>query len=270
MAEAPATFAWRRGALVETELAPHDALLAADSWYLSPEGRARALDTHRERFLAAVREQSAALPSAVGERMPEDASLFWGASVSRLRSFGGAALFPRLELAATEAGPELRLRARVALRLRSTTVLTTHQGGDPRTVPRTKGPDLEALLALRATAQEDGADELVLLQDGLVVDGSTSALLWWRGETLVAPAGDLARVASVTARSIRLIATATGTRVVEERARPADLEGAEVWSVSALHGITVVDRWIGGPAVSARASRAATWRRRLEALSRPL
>ncbi|GLK17566.1 aminotransferase class IV [Herbiconiux flava] len=259
MAEAPAAFAWHGGALVETELAPHHALAAADSWYVSPEGRVRALDTHRERFLAAT-----------GERMRADAETFWAAAAGRLRSYAGTALFPRVELAQTDSGPQLRLRARVAPRLRTTTVLATHAGPDPRTTPRIKGPDLEALLALRAAAREDGADELVLLRDGLVVDGSTSALLWWRDETLVAPAGDLPRVASVTARSIRLIATATGTRVVEERARPADLVGCEVWSVSALHGITVVDGWIGGPATAARPSRAATWRRRLAALSRPL
>jgi branched-subunit amino acid aminotransferase/4-amino-4-deoxychorismate lyase len=271
VAEAPATFVWAGGALVERELRPHDELLVADSWFVSATGRVRAIDAHRERFLAGVDESAGGVSAA-------DAEAFWGAAIGRLRAFRSGALFPRVELARlaeTDDGAappryELRLRVRVAPRLRETAVLTTHEGPDPRRAPRVKGPDLEQLLALRATAQENGADEVVLLHDGHVVDGSSSALLWWRGETLVAPASDLARVASVTARSIRLIASATGTTVVEERARPADLEGCELWIVSALHGISVVEVWIDGPVLEVRPSRAATWRKRLDALSRPL
>jgi hypothetical protein len=267
VADAPATFVWRDGALVERELEPHRALVVADSFFVSPEGRARALETHHERFRTGVAE-----PASSPGATPEAVDAFWGAAIGRLRAFRGAALFPRLELAKLEEDGrrELRLRVRVAPRRRESAVLATHGGPDPRTVPCIKGPDLEELIALRAAGQENGADEVVLLQDGLVVDGSSSAVLWWRGETLAAPAGDLARVASVTARSIRLIATATGTRVVEERARPADLEGCEVWVVSALHGISVVDAWIDGPVVVVRPSRAATWQKRLDALARPL
>jgi len=265
VAEAPATFVWSRDALVEQELRPHDELLVADSWFVSPSGEVRAVDAHRQRFLAGIES------SLVASVLAPAAEEFWGAAIGRLRSFRSGALFPRVEVALVDGRPELRLRVRVAPRLRASAVLATHVGPDPRTVPRVKGPDLEHLIALRATAQENGADELILLDaDGRVVDGSSSAVLWWRGETLVAPASDLARVASVTARSIRLIATATGTRVVEERADPADLEGCEVWVVSALHGISVVDAWIDGPTVVARPSRATTWRRRLQALSRPL
>ncbi|WP_291040223.1 aminotransferase class IV [Herbiconiux sp.] len=263
MAEAPATFVWRDGALVERPLEPHRALVVADSFFVSPDGRARALETHHERFRTGIGE--------LGGPSVETVDAFWGAVIGRLRAYRGSALFPRVELAGLEnGGLELRLRVRVAPRRRESAVLSTHAGPDPRSVPRIKGPDLEELIALRAAAQENGADEVVLLKDGLVVDGSSSAVLWWRGETLAAPPGDLARVASVTARSIRLIASATGTRVVEERARPADLEGCEVWVVSALHGISVVDAWIDGPVVVVRPSRAATWQRRLDALARPL
>ncbi|MCS5733126.1 aminotransferase class IV [Herbiconiux daphne] len=276
MADAPATFVWTGDALVERDLRPHDRLLVADSWLVSADGRTRALDAHRERFLAGIEESAggaSAAASGTGSSAGHTdaaAEAFWSAALGRLRSFRSGPLFPRVELAAVDGTEELRLRVRVAPRRRESTVLATHAGPEPRRVPRVKGPDLERLLALRAGAQENGADELVLLDDGLVSDGTSSAVLWWRGETLVAPASDLARVASVTARSIRLIATATGTRVVEERARPGDLDGCEVWVVSALHGISVVDAWIDGPVVVARPSRAATWRKRLEALSRPL
>jgi hypothetical protein len=262
VATAPAVFVWTGDALVEREPEPHEALAAADSWFVTPQGTVRALDAHRARFAAAVQ----------GARGASDDLLdaFWGAAVGRLRSFRGTALFPRVELARADGRLELRLRVRVAPRRRETAAVMTHRGRDPRTVPRVKGPDLERLIALRASAQEDGADELVLLSDGLVTDGTSSALLWWRGDVLAAPGSDLARVDSVTARSIRLIATATGTRVVEERARPADIAGCELWIVSALHGISLVDEWIGGPQLASRPLRAATWNRRLEALRRPL
>ncbi|QJU53012.1 aminotransferase class IV [Herbiconiux sp. KACC 21604] len=277
MATAPATFVWSRGALVERELQPHAELLVADSWLVEATGTVRALDAHRDRFLDSV-AQTADDAATIAA-----ATAFWGAAIGRLKAFPQARLFPRVELARVEgaAGPdsaagldgtglELRLRVRLAPRPRTSSVVVTRTGDDPRRVPRIKGPDLEHLIALRGQAQEDGADEIVLLHHGLVVDGCSAALLWWRGETLVAPSGDLARVASVTARSIRLIATATGTRVVEERARPADLEGCELWAVNALHGISVVEQWIDGPALAVRPSRAATWRKRLAALSRPL
>jgi hypothetical protein len=280
VAEAPATFVWRDGALRERPLDAHRELVVADSFFVSGDGRARALETHHERFRAGVAEMmglgrsvAPATAGADGASRPtvETVDAFWGAVIGRLRAYRGAALFPRVELAVIESGElELRLRVRVAPRKRESAVLSTHAGLDPRSVPRIKGPDLEELIALRAASQENGADEVVLLRDGLVVDGSSSAVLWWRGETLAAPPGDLARVASVTARSIRLIASATGTRVVEERARPADLEGCEVWVVSALHGISVVDAWIDGPGVVVRPTRAATWQRRLDALARPL
>ncbi|GAA2232982.1 aminotransferase class IV [Herbiconiux moechotypicola] len=281
MASAPASFVWTGDSLVERDLAAHRALLAADSWFVTPAGSVRALDAHRTRFLAAASRQGArGGRSDTGTPSESEVAAFWSASMGRLRSFkadgedapgGDAGLFPRVELAETDDGRrELRLRVRVAPRRRSSAVLVTHDGPDPRREPRVKGPDLEHLIALRAAAQENGADELVLLDHGLVTDGASSALLWWRGDVLAAPAGDLARVDSVTARSIRLIATATGTRVVEERARPGDLEGCELWIVSALHGISVVDHWIGGPALDPRPRRAVTWNRRLEALRRPL
>jgi hypothetical protein len=299
---------WAGGALVERELQAHEELLVADSWYVSGSRRVRALDAHRERFVTSADEAGAGIPAADAEafwgaaigrlRAFRSSALFPRVELARLApadadegahavaregSHAGAGTGADAAGAGADAGVgasasadttqpayELRLRVRLAPRLRETAVLTTHDGPDPRRVPRVKGPDLERLLALRAVAQENGADEVVLLADGSIVDGSSSALLWWRGETLVAPSSVLARVPSVTARSIRLIASATGTRVVEERARPSDLEGCELWIVSALHGISVVEGWIDGPVLDVRPSRAATWRKRLDALSRPL
>jgi branched-subunit amino acid aminotransferase/4-amino-4-deoxychorismate lyase len=126
------------------------------------------------------------------------------------------------------------------------------------------------MMRLRQEAQQAGAHEAVLLDDGAVVDGATSALLWWREGTLCHPPLSLPRVDSVTARSILTIASATGVAVREEAARPDELEGCEVWAVNALHGIRLVTDWVEGPAVAASDTRARRWRMRLAALARPL
>ncbi|RFA15634.1 hypothetical protein B7R22_05960 [Subtercola boreus] len=160
---------------------------------------------------------------------------------------------------------------RLAPPLAASAVLRTHDGPEPRSIPSRKGPDLDALTALRDAARADGIDDLVLLgPDGEIIDGTTTALLWWRGDTLYAPPADLVRVDSVTAKSVRVLAAALGVTVSEERATPADLAGTEVWAVNALHGIRVVTAWHGGPSVAASPGRAALWQRRLGALARPL
>jgi hypothetical protein len=48
----------------------------------------------------------------------------------------------------------------------------------------------------------------VILDDGRVSDGTTTALLWWRGDALFAPPFSLPRVDSVAARTARGIAAA--------------------------------------------------------------
>ncbi|WP_136643513.1 aminotransferase class IV [Subtercola vilae] len=111
------------------------------------------------------------------------------------------------------------------------------------------------------------------LGDGAIVEGTTTALLWWRGETLHAPAPELVRVDSVTARSLAVLARALGVQVVEEHATPADLAGAELWAVNALYGIRLVTEWRGGPTLDvspAASAHAALWHRRLTSLARPL
>jgi branched-subunit amino acid aminotransferase/4-amino-4-deoxychorismate lyase len=133
-----------------------------------------------------------------------------------------------------------------------------------------KGPDLEAMLRLRQEAQRSGAREAVILDGGLVSEGSTSALMWWRGDRLMVPPAWLPRIPSVTARSILTVAAATGVEVAEEEATPDELAGCEVWAVNALHGIRVVQAWVDGPSVDADGNHAVRWRPRLTALARPL
>ncbi|MBN9607298.1 MAG: aminotransferase class IV [Actinomycetales bacterium] len=236
-------------------------LLAADSW-LVDEGRVRALELHRRRFADAV--------VAVGlEPEARDLDGFWEAAIATLPRTG--AWFPRVEARLQRDAPQLLLRVREAPERAETIVLATHPGPDPRTAPRTKGPDLEAMLRLRTQAQGRGAGEAVILEpDGAIAEGSTTCLLWWRGDDLALPPEEVARVDSVTVRSVLALASARGVAVRRERAAPEDLEGCEVWALNALHGARIVTAWVDGPATAAEPGRLATWRAALDALRKPL
>jgi branched-subunit amino acid aminotransferase/4-amino-4-deoxychorismate lyase len=246
-------------------------LAVADSWLVA-DGRVRALDLHRERFAASAAAHTDLNPETVAE--------FWDAFITVLPRTG--LWFPRAEVIASGPGDgevfRLQGRIRPAPVLGTTVVLGTHADKDPRMTPGTKGPDLERLLEVRDEAMRQGTEaggfgvgEVVITSStGLVIDGTTSAILWWRGDRLFAPSAGLTRVDSVTAKTLRLVAAATGVAVGEETARLADLTGCEIWAVNALHGIRLVTRWQDGPAVKADLTRSTLWRRRLEALARPL
>lgn len=233
--------------------------LAADSWLVT-DGTALALDLHRSRFLASIPHD---------ERTQLAPEAFWDAAIAAIPRTGD--WFPRVELRTQSARPQLLFRLREAPERSRSVVLATHDGRDPRTAPRVKGPDLEAMLRLRTAAQRQGAGEAVILTpEGHIAEGTTTAIAWWRGDALVVPAAAIERVDSVTLRSVLALATALGVDILREAARPADLDGCEVWALNALHGIRIVTRWISGPAVAEEPGRLDAWRRRLDALRRPL
>lgn len=248
--DAPQTLRWRDDAWVP-EPAPDAAAQVADSW-LVEDGLVRAGSAHRARFRHSVEARggdgarAAAAIAALGALVPERGR--W---------------FPRIDLA----GGELVGRLRVAPAGQHEARIVTADR-DPRTEPAIKGPDLDACLALRSEAELVGVSEAIILDEGAVVDGTTSAILWWRGETLCEPARSLERVDSITAGLVRRIADELGVPVRGELATPADIAGCEVWILSALHGIRGVTAWQGGPVVAAPA-RAPAWQRRLEAVRRP-
>jgi branched-subunit amino acid aminotransferase/4-amino-4-deoxychorismate lyase len=231
----------------------------ADSWLVS-DGTALGLSLHRERFL-----RSAAL-----QGHPSDLSPFWDAAVAALPRSGD--WFPRVDLrAGTDGAAELLLHLRPSPTRSASVVVATHPGADPRRTPAIKGPDLERLGMLRAGAARQGADEVVITaEDGSVIEGCYSALLWWRGDALCTPVAELARVDSVTARSVLTLASALGVDVLHERRTPRDLDGFEVWTLNAAQGIRIVRKWKNGPALAAEPRRLALWRSRLQALRRPL
>ena len=233
------------------------AVLAADSW-LVVDGSTLALDLHRQRFLATVGRQST----------DEDAAGFWDAAIAAIPREGS--WFPRVELQRRADGASFVFRLRTAPELKKTVRLVSHPS-DPRTSPGVKGPDTARLLASRTWAQARGADEPVILSaEGSVVEAANAALLWWRGEALCSPSPELTRVDSVTARSVIALATALGVDVLYEAVTPDDLDGLEIWALSALHGIRIVTAWVDGPSPAEEPGRLALWRARLERLRRPL
>jgi branched-subunit amino acid aminotransferase/4-amino-4-deoxychorismate lyase len=252
---------WRDGALEELDYCDmaDTRVLAADS-FLVHDGRVRGLDLHRGRFLAAI-------PASMRAGLAAEA--FWDAALAELPRTGD--WFPRVELQLRLHTPLLVFRLRHAPARTTSVRIATYSGPDPRTKPTIKGPDLERLAAVRTAVQPLGAEEAVLLSpEGYLIEGAYSALAWWRGEDLVFPDPALERVDSVTARSLHVLATALGVRVRHEFAHPDELDGRELWALSALHGVRMVTAWIDGPALAEEAGRLAAWRRRLDAIARPL
>ncbi|WP_394620642.1 aminotransferase class IV [Lentzea sp. JNUCC 0626] len=206
-----------------------------DSW-LVEEGRVRGFDLHARRFTDACSRfaiRTDAFLHAVTEALPTSGR--W---------------FPRVELVDSR----LRLWLRPAPP-RTTTVRLWNSGPDRRTRPTVKGPDLDHLAALRASAIAADADEALLLSsEGHVLEGSTTSIVWWRGDTLCGPPLD-AVLPGVTRALLGPVA--------EELATPADLADVPVWTVNALHGIRPVTAGLGGEPDLALARQ---WQDRLEAL----
>jgi branched-subunit amino acid aminotransferase/4-amino-4-deoxychorismate lyase len=255
------TFRWSGGILeprTDCDILPAT-IEAADSWLVT-DGTVLALDLHRTRFMTSIPR---------GRYKQLDPGAFWDAAIAAIPRTGD--WFPRVELRTQLFQPQLLFRLREAPERSRSIVLATHEGRDPRTAPRFKGPDLEAMVRLRTSVQKEGAgDAVILTPEGFIADGSTTCLAWWRGDALAIPDDAIERIDSVTLRSVLALATATGIDILRESSRPEDLDGCEVWALNALHGIRIVTQWIGGPEVAEQPGRLDSWRRRLDALRRPL
>lgn len=245
-----------------------DLIHAADSLLVSG-GYAFAPEMHRARFLDAVRRTVGGPNFSPGE-----VDAFWAAAFGMIPAKGN--WFPRVELRSGPGETGLAFRHRRAPELTRSVKLRTHAGDDPRTVPSLKGPDIVSLGAIRGDAQLRGIDDVVFLTPSdHIIDGAANAIVWWRGDTLCAPPreeGDpaFARVPSVTAKAVLGLAGALGVGTREERARPADLDGTEVWALNALHGIRMVTEWAGVPQLAEKPGRIGVWRERMHALRAPI
>ena len=131
---------------------------------------------------------------------------------------GGAATFGALVSARgggrrRTAPPELRLRLRPAQPLMREAPVIVGTPGDPRVRPRWKGPDLELLLALRAQAVAAGAGELLVCdEEGRLVEGAFTSLLWWEDGALWTTPGERT-LPGVTRALLLAIAQARGVRL---------------------------------------------------------
>ncbi|MDT7710715.1 MAG: hypothetical protein QOG20_6322 [Pseudonocardiales bacterium] len=234
-------------------------LLVADSW-LVDDGAMAGLERHRARFVGAC--------TAAGVSI-DHAMRFMDAVPGHLPLTGR--LFPRVEYGPGPGGLELRLRVRPAPPTTETVVLAPHPGPDPRRAPRTKGPDLEMLGGVRAQAAELGAGEAVLCtEDGTLLEGAYSSVVWWRGDTLCLPDAELPVLDSVTRGRLVDAAAQRGVAVRHECVTPTDLDGLETWSLSALHGIRAVTGWRGCEVRTGAVERAPLWREVLAAEAVPL
>lgn len=219
-----------------------------DSW-LVDEGRVRGFELHARRFGAACSRFSGpgtdGFLRAVAEAFP-------------LRG----RWFPRVELVETGSRTRLRLWLRPAPP-RTRTVRLWNSGPDRRCLPAVKGVDLDHLNALRAAAVAEGADEALLLsREGHVLEGSTTSIVWWRGDTLCGPPPGPGLLPGIT----RALLGELAGQVVPETATPAELADVPVWTVNALHGIRPVSEGLGRFR-DAELEVAEHWQSRLEALA---
>jgi branched-subunit amino acid aminotransferase/4-amino-4-deoxychorismate lyase len=254
-------YRWHGGELVALEYCDmaDTTIEVADSWFVT-DGTVLALGLHRDRFLNSM---------APDARTATRAEEFWAAALALVPRSGE--WFPRVELQRRAGSLLLVFRLRSAPDRTNNLAEVTWPGRDPRTVPGTKGPDLDAMTRVRTIAQASGASEAVILSDdGYIVEDSHSGLLWWRGGILCGPPRDLARVDSVTVRSLLALATALGVETYEESVTPSEIADTELWSLNALHGIRIVTKWVDGPPLAQLPGRLGLWRARMDALRKPI
>lgn len=245
------------GAFIKIEHALTENLSVADSFFVE-NGSARALDRHFHRFA-----------SSVSDREPKSLlDAFFEAAKNLIPKSGEQ--FPRLEYREHQpAGERLFLRLRTAPERTEFASLWSSDEKDPRVSPKIKGPDLSACQRLRRAANLRGADEAVILSPfGYIADGALSSIMWWEGETLVAPDDSTDWLPSITRELAFELARQAGFQTLQRAAKPEELAHCEIWSLSALQGIRGVSSWGEIPVGPARFLQ--PFRKRLAMLSAPI
>jgi len=241
---------------------PHSGeTLVADSWFVD-DGHAVAIERHYARFAESA-VQRAGLDHAL-------VTTFLAAVTDAIPRQGS--WFPRIEVANTRGGATLRYRERSAPD-RDKSVSLAVGDRDPRTSPHHKGPDLEALMALRRSVSAVGATEaLIVSPTGQIIEGAYSTVVWWRPgcQHLSVVPTTTPRIHSVTESVVVDIAHQRGLAVQEETATLSNLEGAEVWVLSALHGIRHTSHIVEGPKVNPDTTRRDEWQQAWWDTSSPL
>jgi len=223
------SYLYKDGVFVETnENLP---ILVADSLLVS-EGKVRSLDKHIIRF---IKQTSLKAPDLLPQ-LPEFLFKF----LDLVPRTGNQ--FPRLEI---QTDLSLKVQIRPAPEITQIVTLWTYPEPDPRADLTVKGPELELGSKLRQQAQEQGADEAILLnKDGFISEGSLSSLVWWEEDTLVAPGIEIPWLESITRTDVFEIAEQLGIKTKFANRTPEDLINREVWLLSSLQGIRTVTNWV--------------------------
>lgn len=191
----------------------------------------RGFPHHIERFTASVMASCADLGA---ELLVDELNEFLADAASRIAAYGEGN--PRLELWGVPGrAPQLRLALRPLPELRTSIELRATPGVSTAH-PDRKGPNIELFTRLN---QELGAEALLTSIGGGVLEGATTAIIWWRGEQ-----GHVAstpqRVSSITEQLISSIAQELGCPLTPAHITSTELVHREVWAVNALHGIRPV------------------------------
>ena len=250
-------FQFRDGELRRVDATLSESLTVADS-FLVRSGRVRALDRHFRRFENSIRDYKtrAELPrffEVLKELIPLEGD--W---------------FPRMEYRdQLPEGERLVFRIREAPERTESLTLWTSDEPDPRKQYQIKGPDLSIGQQIRRRANLSGADEAVLLSEsGHIADGALSSIVWWRGEVLFGPDESTNWLPSITRELVFELAKQAGHQTAVESAKPADLMGCEIWSLSSLQGIRYATAWDG---IALGAPRfAGSFAKRLELISQAI
>jgi branched-subunit amino acid aminotransferase/4-amino-4-deoxychorismate lyase len=250
-------FQFRDGELRRVDATLSESLTVADS-FLVRSGRVRALERHFARFQSSIQD----------EQIQAELPAFFE-SLKALIPLEGD-WFPRMEYRdQLPEGERLVFRIREAPERTESLTLWTSDEPDPRKQYQIKGPDLSIGQQIRRRANLSGADEAVLLSEsGHIADGALSAIVWWRGEVLCGPDESTNWLPSITRDLVFELANQAGYQTMTERARPTDLAGCEVWSLSSLQGIRYATAW--GEIELAQPRYASSFAKRLELLAQPV
>lgn len=252
-------FRWSSG-LEHIAPDPEEILLAADSWLVS-EGRVRGFDLHWGRFSDACKGIS-----TIGQG---EIDVFRRHVTRALPREGN--WFPRIELVERQGAVALQFRLRAAPPLTKAVRLMHWPGKDERILPRRKGPDLALLGSMRQQTVAQGADEALLTtSDGIVLEGLTTSVAWWEGNSLCVPDPALAVLPGVTSRLLLRLAYALRMPIQYRRTHINELSGRTVWTMNALHGIRPVVQWVGSTNRAGDEVDHRPWQARLLDLGMPL
>lgn len=230
--------------------------------FLVDQGMARNLDWHEERFFRAIEAHGRGGSAGVTRDL-------WSAALQEIPRVGR--WFPRVEArrggAAAEWRFELWVRPAPPLETLISGVATQN---DPRLAPGFKGPDIEALAALK---NQLGAEPILLTPNGHVIEGSSTSVIWWEKDGSLCASAVSDRVPSTTERALITAAKQAGVEVRWRLVTPEEWHGLEVWAVNALHGLrplASIEGAVKGELRLGRPRRAKWGRQQLTLQGRPL